>query len=87
MSAKLDKLDNDVKKLNNYINENNNKIVNTENKLDNANNEYNKLLLEYNQLKEKTKIRDKLYEIKNGSNKSEDDTDEKDKKIVELKKI
>ena len=88
LSTKLDKLDNDVKKLNNYINENNNKIINTENKFDNANNKYNNLLLEYNQLNEKlTKIKDKLYEIKNGSNKSEDDTDEKGKKIVELKKI
>ena len=83
MSAKLDKLDNDVKKLNNYIKENNNKIINTENKLDNANNKYNNLLLEYNELNEKIiKIKDKLYEIKNGSNKSEDH-----KQIVELKKI
>ena len=33
-----------------------------------------------------TEIKDKLYEIKNRSNRSEDDTDEKGKQIVELKK-
>ena len=60
-SAKLDKLNKNVKKLDNYIKENNNKKINTKIELDAVENERDNLLLEYNQSKQELmKTKNKL---------------------------